>query len=72
MAVIAGRTIPPSRPGRTGGFGVSKTGGNKQTIAGLEREGHLVADETTSTGWRVVDPLLEQWLANGRGWPEPA
>jgi hypothetical protein len=40
--------------------------------SGLEREGHLVADETTGTGWRVVDPLLEQWLANGRSWPESA
>jgi hypothetical protein len=52
-------------------FGISKTGGNQATISGLEREGQLVADDTTRTGWRVIDPLLEQWLANGRAWPGP-
>lgn len=70
-AVIAKRTTPLQGRVAREEFGVSKTGGNRQTIAGLEREGHLVADETTSTGWRVVDPLLEQWLANGRSWPGP-
>jgi hypothetical protein len=69
MAVIARRTVVLQGRVAQVQFGVSKTGGNQQTIAGLEREGHLVADETTRTGWRVVDPLLEQWLANGRGWP---
>ena len=72
MAVIARRTIPLQGRVAREEFGVSKTGGNRQTITGLEREGHLVADQATSTGWRVVDPLLEQWLANGRVWPEPA
>jgi hypothetical protein len=72
IAVIARRTIPLQGRVAQEELGVRKTGGNQQTIAGLEREGHLVADETTSTGWRVVDPLLEQWLANGRSWPESA
>lgn len=72
IAVIARRTIPLQGRVAQEEFGVSKTGGNQQTISGLEREGHLIADETTGTGWRVVDPLLEQWLANGRSWPESA
>ncbi|HEX4186813.1 MAG TPA: hypothetical protein VHY83_02835 [Solirubrobacteraceae bacterium] len=71
MAVIATRTTPLQGRVAQEQFGVSKTGGNRSTISGLEREGQLVSDETTRTGWRVVDPLLEQWLANGRAWPEP-
>jgi uncharacterized protein len=72
MAVVATRTTPLQGRVAQAEFGISKTGGNQSTIAGLEREGQLVPDETTRTKWRVVDPLLEQWLANGRAWPEPA
>ena len=68
--MIARRAIPLQGRVAQEEFGVSKTGGNQHTITGLEREGYLVADETTSTGWRVVDPLLEQWLANGRSSPD--
>jgi len=71
LAVIAQRTIPLQGRVALDNFGVSKTGGNQETIAGLVREAHLVDDETTRTGWRVIDPLLEQWLANGRSWPAP-
>jgi uncharacterized protein len=70
MAVIAKRDVPLQGRVARAEFGVSKTGSNRDTIVGLEREGHVVADEHTRTGWRVVDPLLEQWLANGRRWPE--
>jgi hypothetical protein len=69
MAVIATRTTPLQGRVAQDEFGISKTGGNRLTIAGLEREGQLVSDDTTRTGWRVVDPLLELWLANGRAWP---
>jgi hypothetical protein len=72
MAVISRRTLPLQGRDAQEHYGVSKTGGNQHTIARLEREGHLVADEATKTGWRIVDPLLEQWLASGRSWPEPA
>ncbi len=71
MAVIARRTTPLQGRVARDEFGVSKTGGNQATISGLERDGHLVSDESTRTGWRVVDPLLEQGLANGRTWPGP-
>jgi len=30
--------------------------------AALAGDGHLVADGTTRTGWRVVDPFLAAWL----------
>lgn len=69
MAVVARRTVALQGRIAQEELGISKTGGNRVTISALEREGHVVADETTRTGWRVVDPLLEQWLASGRGWP---
>jgi hypothetical protein len=72
MAVIATRTTPLQGRVAQDEFGISKTGGNQLTISRLEREGQLVSDDTTRTGWRVVDPLLEQWLANGRAWPGPS
>jgi hypothetical protein len=69
MSVIATRTTPLQGRVAQDEFGVSKTGGNRLTISGLEREGQLASDATTRTGCRVVDPLLERWLANGRAWP---
>ncbi|HEV3045927.1 MAG TPA: hypothetical protein VGY13_01070 [Solirubrobacteraceae bacterium] len=72
MAVISQRTTPLQGRVARERYGVSKTGGNNHTIERLQRDGHVVADETTATGWRVVDPLLELWLANGRGWPAPS
>jgi hypothetical protein len=71
MAVVATRTTPLQGRVAQDEFGISKTGGNQSTISRLEREGQLVSDDTSRTGWRVVDPLLEQWLANGRAWPGP-
>jgi uncharacterized protein len=72
MAVISKRTTPLQGRVAQEQYGVSRTGSNRDTIAGLEREGQLVADEDMRSGWRVVDPFLEQWLANGRSWPGPA
>ena len=71
MSVISLRTTPLQGRVARERYGVSRTGSNQDTIARLERDGHLVADETTKTGWCVVDPLLERWLANGRNWPSP-
>jgi hypothetical protein len=75
MAVISERTTPLQGRIARERYGVSKTGSNQGTIERLQRDGHVIADETTRTGWRVVDPLLELWLANGRSWrthPLPA
>jgi len=72
MAVVAGRTTPLQGRVAHERFGVNKTGGNQVTLERLERDGQVVADPTTATGWRIVDPLLELWLANDRGWPASA
>ncbi len=72
MAVISERTTPLQGRLAHERYGISKTGSNQSTVERLERDGHVVADKTTRTGWRVVDPLLELWLANGRCWPVPA
>lgn len=72
MAVISERTTPLQGRVAHERYGVSKTGSNQGTVERLQRDGHVVADETTRTNWRVVDPLLELWLATGRSWPVPA
>ncbi len=72
MAVISERTTPLQGRLAHERYGVSKTGSNQGRVERLERDGHVVADKTTRTNWRVVDPLLELWLANGRCWPVPA
>jgi uncharacterized protein len=69
MTVIAERTTPLQGRVARERTGVSKSGSNEHTVERLAREGHILADRTTATGWRVVDPLLELWLANGRAWP---
>jgi hypothetical protein len=28
----------------------------------LVADGHVTGDETTRTGWRIVDPFLAAWL----------
>lgn len=72
MAVISERTTPLQGRLAHERYGISKTGSNQGTVERLERDGHVAADKTTRTSWRVVDPLLELWLANGRSWPVPA
>jgi len=67
-SVIAQRTIPLQGRAARERYGVGKSGNNEATVERLQREGHLVADAQTATGWRVADPLLELWLANGRSW----
>jgi hypothetical protein len=71
MAVISERTTPLQGRVAHERYGVSKTGSNQGTVERLQRNGHVVADEMTRTGWRVIDPLLELWLASGRNWPIP-
>jgi uncharacterized protein len=71
MAVISERTTPLQGRVAHERYGVSKTGSNQSTVERLQRNGHIVADETRRTGWRVIDPLLELWLASGRNWPVP-
>ena len=69
MAVVSQRTTPLQGRVARERYGVSKTGSNNDTIERLHRDGHIIADQSTKTGWRVIDPLLQLWLANGRAWP---
>jgi hypothetical protein len=69
MAVISQRTTPLQGRVARERYGVSKTGSKQPSIDHLQQDGHGAADQETTTGWRVVDPLLELWLANGRSWP---
>jgi uncharacterized protein len=72
MAVLSQRDTPLQGRVARERYGISKTGSNRETVERLHRDGQVVLDESTTTGWRVVDPLLELWLANGRSWPSVA
>lgn len=53
--------------------GTHGRGGSVGTaLAALVDRGEVVADTSTRTGHRIVDPLLALWLRNGRpqAWPE--
>lgn len=69
MAAISQRSTPLQGRLARERYGISKTGGNRTTVTRLIRDGQLAADAMTASGWRVVDPLLEVWLANDRAWP---
>jgi hypothetical protein len=46
--------------------GGSRGGAVRSAVDGLTDLGEVVADETTATGYRVVDPLLREWIRAGR------
>jgi hypothetical protein len=62
LKVIAQRTLALGGREAEARFGVVKGGGTQTAVRRLALEGHLIEDETTRTGWRVVDPLLGDWL----------
>lgn len=64
LKVIAHRTIPIGGREADERFGLARGGSTKSAIDRLFAEGHLVQDEATRTGWRVVDPFLAAWLRN--------
>lgn len=43
-------------------FGLPKTGSARSAVDRLAGDGHLVADPSTRTGRRIVDPLFARWL----------
>lgn len=49
-------------------YGLLKTGSNRRALQQLADEA-LVAQASTRSGWRIVDPLLGLWLRSGRRWP---
>jgi hypothetical protein len=46
--------------------------GTQKAIDQLERDGHILPADGAATGWRLVDPLLDLWVRNGRRWPSQA
>jgi hypothetical protein len=70
VGVIAGRTVKLNSVEATRRFGLVKSGsGTGKAIDQLERDGHILSAEDSATGWRLVDPLLDLWVRNGRRWP---
>jgi len=70
VSVIAGRMIKLNSTEASRRFGLVKSGSNtKQAVDQLDRDGHIVRAQGTATGWRLIDPLLDLWVRNGRSWP---
>jgi hypothetical protein len=63
--VIAHRTYPLAGRQAAERFALPRGGSTSVAVERLARTGHLVGDETTRTGWRVVDPFLAAWLRDG-------
>jgi uncharacterized protein len=73
VGVIAGRTVKLNSAEATRRFGLVKSGtGTQKAIDQLERDGHILPADGATTGWRLVDPLLDLWVRNGRRWPSRA
>jgi uncharacterized protein len=73
ISVIAARTVKLNSVEANRHFGLVKSGsGSKQAVDQLARNGHIVPSSDSVTGWRVVDPLLDLWIRNGRSWPTDA
>lgn len=47
-------------------YGGSRGGTISLATQALEERGEIVADETTQTGYQVVDPLMAAWIREGR------
>jgi hypothetical protein len=62
LKVVAARTVALTGREAAQRFGLAKSGSARTAVDRLVRDGHLVADATTRSGWRVVDPFLAAWL----------
>lgn len=62
LKAIAHRTVALGSREAEMRFGLAKTGSNAIAAERLYGEGHIVKDDATRTGWRVVDPFLATWL----------
>jgi hypothetical protein len=62
LKAIADRTVPLAGREAAARFGLPKSGSTQVAVERLFGEGHLVEDERTRSGWRVVDPFLGAWL----------
>lgn len=63
LKAIADRTVPLTGREAAARFGLPKSGSTQVAVERLFGEGHLVQDESTRSGWRIVDPFLGAWLS---------
>lgn len=68
ISIIAARSVALGGAEARERYALSRGGSNSRAAESLWRDGHVAPDDATATGWRVVDPLLERWLAGGRRW----
>jgi hypothetical protein len=64
LTTVAENTSPLYATGR--GHGGSRGGAVRTAIRVLEDRGEIIPDRTTRTGYRLTDPLLAAWIADGR------
>lgn len=62
LKTIAHRDVALASREATVRFGLAKSGATQLAVQRLAREGHLVADSTMRSGWRIVDPFVAAWL----------
>jgi hypothetical protein len=62
LKAVAHRTVPLTGREAEQRFGLAKSGSTQLAVQRLASDGHLVADATTRSGWRIVDPFLGVWL----------
>ncbi len=65
LKTIAQRTIALGSQQAEARYGLAKGGSTGIAADRLFTEGHLIRDESTRTGWRVLDPFLAMWLREG-------
>lgn len=61
LKAIADRRVTLTGGDAAARFALPKSGSTSMAVERLAGEGHLTADETTRSGWRVVDPFLGSW-----------
>jgi hypothetical protein len=62
LKVIAQRTLALGSRESNRRYGLARGGSARAAVDHLVADGHLVRDESTRTGWRIVDPFLALWL----------
>lgn len=65
LKVIAHRTVALGGREAAERFGLAKSGSSRLAVERLYGDGHVMPDDATRTGWRLVDPLLAAWLRDG-------
>jgi uncharacterized protein len=65
LKVIAHRDVPLTGREAVQRFGLPRSGSTAATVVRLAGEGHVIADQSTRSGWRIVDPFLGAWLRQG-------